>query len=102
MGRTSQPASTLACPLRGPNGGCGEQGVPPELRPRVWPQVSGAAARQAQHLAGYFEAMVQRGAAESEFTRQIELVPRPPPGARPSAEGLDLSLGAGAAVVDTK
>jgi len=43
----------------------------------VWPQVSGAAARQAQHLAGYFEAMVQRGQAESEFARQIELVPRP-------------------------
>ena len=50
------------------------QGVPPELRPRVWPQVSGAAARQAAHIAGYYEAMVQRGASEAEFARQIELV----------------------------
>ncbi|KAK9832050.1 hypothetical protein WJX81_002190 [Elliptochloris bilobata] len=49
------------------------KGVPPELRPRVWPQVSGAAAWQAQHIAGYFEAMVARGEAESEFARQIEL-----------------------------
>ena len=59
---------------------CGAaQGVPPELRPRVWPQVSGAAARQAAHIAGYYEAMVQRGAAEAEFVRQIELVrPRTP------------------------
>ena len=40
----------------------------------MWPQVSGAAARQAAHIAGYYEAMVQRGAAEAEFARQIELV----------------------------
>jgi hypothetical protein len=54
------------------------KGVPPELRPWVWTQVSGAAAQRRAHPAGYYAAAAAAGrAADAPFLHQIQLdVPR--------------------------
>ncbi len=50
------------------------QGIPPEHRPWVWMELSGAKKRRSKHMASYYEAMVDMGESGSEFTHQIELV----------------------------
>ena len=50
------------------------QGIPPEHRPWVWTELSGAKKRRSEHMASYYEAMVDMGESSSEFTHQIELV----------------------------
>ena len=50
------------------------QGILPEHRPWVWMELSGANKRKAEHMASYYEAMVDMGESSSEFTHQIELV----------------------------
>ena len=52
----------------------GLQGVPVEHRPYIWMVVSGAAARKAKQVAGYYQAMLHRGQVDSEVAHQIELV----------------------------
>lgn len=53
------------------------QGVPPELRRRVWLEVAGADARRREAHASYYPAMLALGLHESPFVHQIELdVPR--------------------------
>ena len=48
--------------------------MPVEHRPLVWLIVSGASARKAKHVAGYFQAMTHRGEVDSDVAHQIELV----------------------------
>ena len=50
------------------------QGIPPEHRPWVWMELSGGNKRRSEHMASYYEAMVDMGESSSEFTHQIELV----------------------------
>ena len=45
-----------------------------EHRPWAWVMISGADARKAKKMAGYFDAMVHRGEVDSEVAHQIELV----------------------------
>ena len=59
------------------------QGIPPEYRPWVWMELSGGNKRRSEHMASYYEAMVDMGEASSECTHQIELVPPPPPPSSP-------------------
>ena len=53
------------------------QGIPPEHRPWVWMELSGGSRRSSEHMASYYEAMVDMGESSSEFTHQIELVDHP-------------------------
>ena len=50
------------------------QGIPPEHRPWVWMELSGANRKKREHMASYYEAMVDMGETSSEFLHQIELV----------------------------
>jgi len=50
------------------------QGIPPEYRPWAWTELSGGIKRKGEHMASYYEAMVDMGESSSEFTHQIELV----------------------------
>lgn len=50
------------------------QGIPPQYRPWVWMELSGGKKRRSEHMASYYEAMVDMGESSSEFTHQIELV----------------------------
>ena len=40
----------------------------------VWMELSGANRRKREHMASYYEAMVDMGETSSEFIHQIELV----------------------------
>ncbi len=50
------------------------QGIPPQYRPWVWLSLSGAAEKQREHIANYYDAMVHMGESASEFAHQIDLV----------------------------
>ena len=50
------------------------QGIPPEHRPWVWMELSGANKRKRKHMASYYEAMVDMGETGSQFIHQIDLL----------------------------
>ncbi|BDA49083.1 TBC1 domain family member 2A [Coccomyxa sp. Obi] len=49
------------------------KGIPPQYRPWVWMSLSGAAEKQGEHMANYYDAMVHMGESTSEFAHQIDL-----------------------------
>lgn len=49
------------------------QGVPPELRPAVWLELSSANERRQRHQPAYYADAAMKG-AESQYAHQIELV----------------------------
>lgn len=52
-------------------------GIPPEIRPWVWMEISGASKRKSSHHASYYSAMSRLGRHESAYAHQIELdIPR--------------------------